>query len=400
MENDEANTVSDDRQLVYVDRNVISHMLNPNVQDKSVASARCLARLVETPFVRDRFAFPYSYAHFQDMNGGSDEHLTRDLKQLLWLTSGEWIREEAPSQEIKLDRMHLEKHFHWWRSGQESSNGTLSDRLVEDAISKIENPELRELWAQFQHDIATANAETAGLQEPIDAMLAQIQDLTGAYFEEQALNVNEPELSNILGDLGASIRTMDGEAIQSVNRRIRIYSDKHPKIRTPNVSAAFLELDGNKFRRKVDETIKRSSFPYESAAEFLKILPVQSGFFSPFQADVQRLCTLSDFVRTTIEKKNATSVSIYTDQFHLAIGLRCHAFVSADQTMRARARFIKRWLELPVLILDAEGLVQHILKQLVRETHPHLSKAEVTFTFTFTFKENDGSLLRDFKVVA
>jgi hypothetical protein len=96
---------------------------------------------------------------------------------------------------------------------------------------------------------------------------------------------------------------------------------------------------------------------------------------------VLQLSALSDHLRTTIEKKETSWNSMQNDLKHLVLALRCDIFVSSDKVLLDRALFIKRWLDLPVLILNPEECVRHILQEILLSVDPDNRPSEVMFEF-------------------
>lgn len=116
---------------------------------------------------------------------------------------------------------------------------------------------------------------------------------------------------------------------------------------------------------------------------------------SPFHRKVLQLTSLADFITLVSEKVNSPTAfeSLTNDQLHLALGLQCQIFVTADKRLLQKANFIKNWLELPVHVFDIDGFAKFLLRQVYLKDHPD----QTTGIFRCTVNSN-GRKIKEYEI--
>lgn len=380
----------DTLQTVYIDRNVISYMFNAEAHSPPVLASRCLREVLLTPFGRESYLCPYSIAHFEEIHAGGAQYALRDIQALGILTE-DWCISESMAGEVFLERRPTGQHYQTWASQKTDPDAVQAVLLRE--LENISDPLLQEFVSSQTAVLNQIKAESDAAQVPFDRALEAFQSTVQGMFDVYAELVPDPALTGILRDLGNTMISMDGEEIKTINRKIRNYTDQNKKLAMPNVSRTELSKDGARFRAVVDRAMKRSIYPHNSASEFFEFLPIKDGVVPVFKTKVLQLSALSDLLRTTIERKETSWQSAQNDLLHLVLSLRCDIFVSSDKVLLDRALFIKRWLDLSVLILNPEECVQHMLQELLLSVDPDNRPPEVVFEF----KDQAGAHLGKFK---
>jgi len=375
---------------IYIDRNVVSYMFNAEAPSPQVMASKCLLPLL-TEFGRDSYRCPYSIAHFEEIHAGGEQYAPRDIQALALLTDDWFISESMKTDEVVLERRPAGPHYQMWALQKTDPNAMIA--MVRRELENVTAPALKGLISEYFGLVDNIRSENTAMQMQFDQIFESLQSKAKGVFDAQAKLAPDADLAGVLHDLGNTIVSLNGEEITKVNRRIRNHTHKNKSFSLPNVPESALDLEGDRFRATVDKALKRSQYPFKSASEFFAFLP-HKDVFPPFKTKVMQLSALSDFVRTTIEKKETKWTSITNDLSHLFLALRCDIFVSSDRIVRNRARFIKRWLDLPVLILNPEECVRHILRDLLHSVDPENSDREVMFEF----KDAHGRPLGNFKV--
>lgn len=378
-------------KTVYLDRNVISYMFNTEAQSPPVLASRCMREVLMTPFGRESYRCPYSIAHFEEIHTGGAQYVLRDIQALGILTE-DWCISESIAGEVSLERRPTGQHYEMW--AWQKTDPEAVQAMVLRELESMPDPVLKEFVSSQTTALNQIKAESDAALLPINESIRSLQSTVKDMFDAYADLATDPTLAGVLRDLGNAQISMNGEEIKTINRRIRNYTDQNKLLAMPNVSRTELSKDSARFRAVVDRVLKHSNYPYNSASEFFEFLPIKDGVFPPFKTKVLQLSALSDHLRTTIERKETSWQSAQNDLLHLSLSLRCDIFVSSDMVLLDRALFIKRWLDLPVLILNPAECVQYMLQERLLSVDPEHRNREVVFEF----KDAAGMHLGKFKV--
>jgi len=317
---------------------------------------------------------PYSYAHLADIRQGSKDRHSCWIDYLESISGG-WCVGEMPQNRDKLllwNTASVCEDFAQYDSEQTESES--HEPEFETIASLAFDPVRTEILRQI--DSFENNPNTDILKQAAQVLTGQGM-ITGL----EVMRFN---------------KTM----------RNRLRDQRGIRIRYPNAKTYMKAHADRPFRDLVDESIAQSQFPWNTYDELEKAIPFigTGGFLSPFMERVNRLSTIAQMLGIGLEKlkKGTAFRGLVNDLGHLALGLRCHYLVSEDSALLEKAVFIKNMLELPVIVLGAEGLNRLLLTQIAKyyvkkDSADTLEKpAEVTFCFN----NENGSEIRSYVVKA
>jgi hypothetical protein len=169
---------------------------------------------------------------------------------------------------------------------------------------------------------------------------------------------------NYIDQLSDSIGKENNELIMlRLNKKIRNESrlKNGLPIRFPQINQKEIKNNSVNLKNLVNEILKKSSFPFQSADDFVRLVyPNEITVLSKFENEIIRLSAISDFLGVTSEKlkKETAFKSISADLKHLVFALRSNIFLSNDNNLICKAKFISTWLGLSNQILGIEEFIQ------------------------------------------
>lgn len=347
---------------VYFDWNIISYFCFPKHNPEGIfRDAYCLKQLLDECISRDDYVYPFSEAHLHDIHQGDQLSLETKLKFLQGFSRG-WLihRDPVLKQNLRLDKLQNLTDFY--------------DQIFKDSdrfqgISDTE--EIKSIKANF----------AAQIDQSIEA----------------ATDINQ---KNMLQEFARIVRAPDnGLDVLRFNKKYRNLGPKHTAVKYAHLSPNALNLDPEDFKAAVKKALAASNLPIRSYEDFVALCyPVRNEYFSDFMNDVMQSAGFADYLGLAQEKldKDSAFTAITTDQRHLKYGLSCNYFISADERLILKAKFVKKWLGLNVKIFNIEDFTRYILKDIESFLR---SKRDIQFRqFSFEFRDEDKNVLKKYSL--
>lgn len=321
-------------RIMYFDTNVISYFYDPTIiRDDYLRNKVFIAKLLTTAFIdRKTSVFPYSLGHLRDILSGSEEYEKQKL-QFLEEHSGRWkVTEEKNSDLIRLD-----KYFSIFDDYKSLKDSTEEVKPIVEFVYAAMAPLFHEIADKFAVQLYAPDNQ-------FDSDLVY-------------------RLVSLIQNYGPS----SGLEMARVSKRIKsskIYVNGK-RVVFPILKKDSINLSRAELIDAVDKAISKISPDIGGYEDYLSFLCKQfpQSTMSIFSTQVIALASLCEAIGLVSEKmnKNSSFEGVISDYFHLAFGLRSHFLVSADQNLLIKARFIKKWLDLPVKIFDIDELILEIL---------------------------------------
>lgn len=358
------------KPVFYLDWNIISYLNDPScLKHHQKISLLCLKEILNQ-ITRSSMIVPYSYVHFSDIRQGPRIY-HKTWVSYLESTSDRWKVAELPENRDKVALYKIESVFNdflEYNSDQHSfeSRSPIFDNIASKAFEPVNTEILRQI-------------------------------------KKYENNPNAKILNQVV-DLFSSENIIDGLQILKFNKTLRnnLRDMNDIKIRYPEAKRFIKGNQTRPFKQLVDESILKSDLPWKSFEELEKATPIIStaGFLSPFMEKVNNLSMFAIMLGIGIDKlkKETAFKSLVNDMGHISLGLRCHYFVTEDSALIEKAVFIKNMMELPVVILGAEGLNRLLLTQMASyyKKQKISSGCDNESEVTFRFNDENGKEIRTY----
>lgn len=233
--------------------------------------------------------------------------------------------------------------------------------------------------------------------EGADPNTETLQENLAKMISESCQQLPEGDFKETIGRLVQYLQNpTDGLEILRINKRLRNtkFSYGNIELKFPQINKKVLSNEGSDIHKLVNDALANSTFPFRDTEAYFDMMGrANISILSNFENEISRISDLADFVGATQEslKKSTAFNSKTTDLKHLVFGLRCKFFVSADKACLERARFIARWLNLPVKIFNVDQFVEYCLIQILESAKKRRSPV------TFQFAEN-GVVIRSYTI--
>lgn len=328
-------------RILYFDTNVISYLSSPlQLRDENLRNKAIIAFLLVTAFIdKQNTAFPYSMAHLRDIESGNELFETQRIKELEKHSGGWKISGEPNSEFVRLDKIYsiTDDYFSLKKSSEQT-------RKISNIVSSAFSP----LFKQ------TANAVATQLKAPktiINKNIAQrIVSSIANYNSNSGL-----EFSRIVKQLRSMKVVIDGKQL------------KFPTLKKDVVALSRDELIGT-----VDAAIKEMNLGINGHKDFFDVVTKQfkNNIYDKYTHQIILLSSLCDTLGITSEKlkKDCSFDGMITDAFHLSYGLRSNYFVTEDKNLLIKAKFIKKWLQLPVSVFNLNDIILEIIISYLKQT--------------------------------
>ncbi|TGM88719.1 hypothetical protein [Leptospira licerasiae] len=363
MSSEEFENIKDN--IAYFDWNIIHYLYHPeNLSPDLARKIFCLSYLLRKVIIRDRWAFPFSQAHLQDIAQGSSDLIELKLKLLDHFSRG-WLIHEDFNQNfaLRMDKpTNIQDYYNWFIDANEASN-SMTEKTFESIKPIIEQ--------------------------------------TAEYLRSQASKYPESSYTEFLFKLADSLLSEDaGLEAHRILKEIKKQGLKDGTIRFPQVDKKVVDLQNDDLHVEINKALSKSNIPISSYEEYIAMFhPKEIDLLSEFQNQILKLTGFADYVGLASEnfKKSTAFKSMTTDQRHLSCGLKCRFFITADKNLLQKAKFIKTWLNLDILIFDIDEFVIFILKQNLRQMN--IENPNPINNLTYNFCDDEGKIVHSYQIV-
>jgi hypothetical protein len=331
--------------IFYIDWNIYSYLSDLSATStKYENKAKCFSIILDNYFDKEKRCLVFSNSHYRDILLGSEEYYQSKIEYLYQRTNGWKVSEYKQNREL----IYIEK----------------CDDIYND-------------FAQYKKNVKFSN-------KPLDLNQNTLELLSKEIDNNPKLEQLRKRIFGIINDRN----NCGGLSVLLMNKVLR-NSDivtKEGKIKYPKINENILTGD-NDIREIVNKALNESSIDYSLIDSFLNsISKICSLFMSNFTLEIMRLSYLCDFVGLTSEKlsKKTSFEGMIDDVMHISLALRLPVFISEDQNLLVKAKFIKKWMKLSVNIFDMDTFITEILKIVYKNDENKDTKIVIKM------KENDN----------
>lgn len=361
--------------IFYMDWNVISYLRNPDdiKNDELRKRTLCLSNILFGILNKNYFVIPYSNAHLLDIFNGSKEY-------------------EKPSLEF------IDKISSNWQISEEFSNKEIL------RIDKIQN--IFDNYNSYHESLTETNKYTICLSQ----LLEPLFDFVKQYIEYTTdLNETTQKHKEEIADLLTCLFPMNDEELKikllkkNKNYKFNLKDLEGKKIKFPNYESAKAKCPHKNIKEIVDFCIKMSDLPFDSL-EDIKIKLNFNNYtpaLSQFHNKISNLYFLAEFINVSTEKLDSKTAfqGIVNDQFHINYGLRCNIFITEDDALYKKGKFIKDWIQSNTHIFKIDDFNRHLLCLITKQALQNSSEVSINRDeFIYTFKDNEDQVIKEYTI--
>ncbi|AVV78739.1 MULTISPECIES: hypothetical protein [Leptospira] len=354
--------------LIYLDWNVITYLNDfSHLRAEDQTSCESMKLIIEKYLNNENFIFPFSHAHYLDINQGGREYVDSKLENLS-KTSNSWrIYEDIPSDyQLKIQILHDVKFDY---------------KICIDSFTNSQ----------------TFTSAINLITQPINFAIGGFFKL----FSHFLLNSNQKDLILRLGNV---IQSQEyGTEILKINKAMRNAfntEDSLVKVFYPDINKSGQSNQKLNLKELVTESFTNANhFLFPSYEKFFEWLPYEKiTIISGFQKEIMKLSDLADLVALVSEDlgKKTSFGSITNDKIHLTMGLRCSIFVSNDKNLLKKAKFIREWMKLNVMIFNIDEFNTFMLKIIYKKENPGINSEKEDIRYAV--KRDNGDLIKEYTI--